>query len=62
MDLFSTDACENRRQYICGFNHSDNHGDLHREFTYLTPLQAENFVDETVDKIMEKLAGNKEEQ
>lgn len=62
MDMFAVDAFENRRQYICGFYRSDNHGDLHREYTYLTPLQAENFVDETVDKIMEKLAGNKEEQ
>ena len=52
MDLFSRDAFENRRQYICGFYHSDNHGDLHREYHYLTPEQAEDFVKTTSRMIM----------
>lgn len=51
------DAFENRRQYICGFYRSDNHGDIHREYTYLTPSQAERFVDDTVNKIMNDLVG-----
>lgn len=54
MDLFSKDAFENRRQYICGFYHSDNHGELHREYTYLTPEQADQFVITTVQWIIER--------
>ncbi len=51
LDMFSVDAFENRRQYICGFYHGDNHGDLHREYTYLTPERAEAFVEKTVETI-----------
>ena len=54
MDLFSKDAFENRRQYICGFYHSDNHGELQREYTYLTPEQADQFVITTVQWIIER--------
>ena len=54
MDIFSKDAFENRRQYICGFYRSDNHGDLHRNYTYLTPEQSADFVDRTVQKILTK--------
>ena len=54
MDIFSRDAFENRRQYICGFYHSDNHGDLHREYHYLTPEQAEDFVKTTSCMIMDQ--------
>ena len=54
MDLFSTDAFENRRQYICGFYHSDNHGDLHREYHYFTPEQADSFVRTTSQQIIEQ--------
>ncbi len=52
MDIFSKDAFENRRQYICGFYRSDNHGDLHRKYTYLTPEQSADFVDRTAQKIL----------
>lgn len=52
MDMFSKDAFENRRQYICGFYRGDQHGDLHREYTYLTPERVEAFVEDTVNKIM----------
>ncbi len=52
MDIFSKDAFENRRQYICSFYHGDQHGDLHRKYTYLTPERAELFVEETVEKLL----------
>lgn len=48
MNMFSRDAFENRRQYICGFYRGDRHGDLHREYTYLTPERVEAFVADTV--------------
>ena len=56
MDLFSRDAFENRRQYICGFYRGDQHGDLHREYTYLTPERAEKFVEDTVAKLLNMLS------
>ena len=56
MDLFSRDAFENRRQYICGFYRGDQHGDLHREYTYLTPERAEKFVEDTVEKLVGMLS------
>lgn len=52
MDIFSKDAFENRRQYICGFYRSDNHGELHRKYTYLTPEESADFVERTVQKIL----------
>lgn len=52
IDHFPVDAFEDRRKYICGFYHSDNHGDLHRDFQYLTKDRADRFVRETVDHIM----------
>ena len=48
MNMFSRDAFENRRQFICGFYRGDRHGDLHREHTYLTPERVEAFVADTV--------------
>ena len=52
MDIFSKDAFENRRCYICGFYRSNNHGDLHREYTFLTPEQADSFVVTTTERIL----------
>ncbi len=52
MDLFSIDAFENRRQYICGFYRSGDHGDLHRQYRYLNKEQAEQFVLETCEEIL----------
>ena len=52
MDPFPRDAFEDRRKYICGFYHSDNHGDLHRDYRYLTKERADRFVTDTVDKIL----------
>ena len=53
LDSFSKDAFENRRQYICGFYHSENHGELDRTYTYLTPQQADAFVNKTVSLILQ---------
>ena len=52
MDFFSKDAFENRRQYITGYYRSSNHGDLHREYKYLKPEQADDFVKKTVEKLL----------
>lgn len=52
MNMFDRDAFENRRQYICGFYRGNQHGDLHREYTYLTSEQAEAFVINTVAKLV----------
>lgn len=57
MDIFSKDAFENRRAYICGFYHSDGHGDLHRKYQYLTPEQADDFVGSTAAWLLPQLIG-----
>ncbi len=51
MDIFRRDAFENRRRYICGFYRGNEHGDLHRAYAYLTPEQAESFVERAVEKL-----------
>jgi len=53
MDMFSRDAFENRRQYICSFYHSEEHGDLYREYRYLTQEQADAFVKDTSKRLLE---------
>ncbi len=53
MDMFAKDAFENRRQYICWFYHGDRHGDLHREYNYLTQAQADAFVERTVQYVLD---------
>lgn len=55
LDLFAADALENRRQYICGFYHSEEHGALHRKYPYLTPAQAEQFVQDAARRILEQI-------
>ena len=55
LDLFSPDAFENRRQYICGFYHGPEHGELHRTYRYLTPERADAFVRDTSDWIWEQI-------
>ena len=55
MDEFSKDAFENRREYICGYYRSDNHGDLYRDYKYLTKERSDRFVEETTEKISEIL-------
>lgn len=56
MDIFSKDAFDNRRQYICGFYHGDEHGDLYREYTYLTQKQADAFVSNTSEQIFKQIS------
>ena len=56
LDSFSKDAFENRRQYISKFYRSDNHGNLHRDYKYLKPEQAEEFVNNTAEKIFGELS------
>ena len=55
MDIFAKDAFENRRQYICWFYRNDERGELEREYKYLTPEQAEDFVQKTVEKIQKNV-------
>lgn len=55
MDIFSRDAFDNRRQYICGFYHSKAHGDLYRAYKYLTWDQADAFVKDTSTWLLEQI-------
>lgn len=57
MDMFSRDAFDNRRQYICGFYHSEEHGDLYREYKYLTWDQADAFVKDTSKWLLQQSNG-----
>ena len=54
MDMFSKDAFENRRRYITEFYRSGNHGDLYRKYKYLTPKEADEFVESAVKWIEDK--------
>lgn len=54
MDMFSPEAFDDRRRYICGFYHSEEHGDLHREYRYLTREQADYFVEDTSKWLLEQ--------
>ena len=56
MTEFAPDAFDNRRAYVCEFYHSNEHGELYREYPYLTPEQANSFVKETVDYLYCKIA------
>ena len=56
MDIFSKDALDNRREYICGF-YRGQHGELYREYPFLNPAQADSFVEKTVESVF---AGLKE--
>ena len=57
MDLFIRYAFENRRRYLCDFYHGEEHGDLHREYRYLTPEQADSFVRDTAKWILAQVSG-----
>lgn len=56
MKEFSDDAFDNRREYICEFYCGEEHGQLYREYPYLTPEQADRFVQETVDFVKHKIS------
>ena len=55
MNLFGRDAFDNRRQYICAFYRSGEHGDLHRAYQYLTQERADAFVEDASRWLMEQL-------
>ncbi len=54
MEIFSRDAFDNRREYICGF-YRGQHGELYREYPYLSPERADLFVAQTAESILNKL-------
>lgn len=56
MDIFAEDAFENRREYITGFYRSGRE-DIEREYQYLTEAQADQFVEDCVEAVTEKLEG-----
>ena len=55
MDMFAKNAFDQRREYICGYYRSDNHGDLYRNYEYLTPEQSGEFVEDAVKVILKVL-------
>ena len=56
MDIFAENAFENRREYITGF-YRGGREDIEREYTYLTEAQAQQFVEDCVEAVLEKLEG-----
>ena len=54
MDIFSEDAFSSRREYICGYYRGE-HGDLYREYPYMTPEQADRFVSVAVRRVLSAL-------
>ena len=50
LDIFSKDAFDSRREYICGFYRGE-HGELYRDYPYLSPEQADRFVRRCGEKI-----------
>lgn len=54
LDIFSKDAFDSRREYICGFYRGE-HGDLYRDYPYLSPEQADRFVRRCAEKISAEL-------
>lgn len=56
MDIFAQDAFDNRREYIIGF-YRGGREDIEREYTYLTEAQAQQFVENCVEAVLEKLEG-----
>ena len=56
MDIFAEDAFENRREYITGF-YRGGREDIEREYQYLTEAQADQFVEDCVEAVLEKLEG-----
>ncbi len=54
MDIFSKDAFDNRREYICGF-YRGRHGELYRDYPFLDPARADAFVEKTAESVFDKL-------
>lgn len=56
MEEFSSDAFDNRRQYITDFYLQENHH-LDREYPYLTEAEMDAFVENSVTEILQMLPG-----
>ena len=56
MEEFSSDAFDNRRQYITDFYLQKNHH-LDREYPYLTEAEMDAFVENSVTEILQMLPG-----
>ena len=56
MEMFSRDAFDNRRRYICGFYRSQEHGELHRDYHYLTQERSAAFVKDCSQWILSSAA------
>ena len=54
LDIFSADAFDSRREYICGYYRGE-HGELYRDYPYLAPAQADRFVCQTARKLSAEL-------
>ena len=54
LDIFSRDAFSNRWEYICGF-YRGPHGELYREYPFLSPVRADEFVSQTVEAVFTRL-------
>lgn len=54
MDIFAPDAFDNRRAYITSF-YLEERDDLDREYIYISEEQADRFVEESVEAMMEVL-------
>ena len=54
MDVFSEDAFSSRCGYICGFYRGE-HGNLYREYPYMTPEQADQFVSGAARRVLSAL-------
>lgn len=55
MDIFAPDAFEDRRHYVCSYYRGE-HGELYRDYPWLTPAEADSFVAETSASIEPVLA------
>ena len=54
MDIFSPDAFDDRRGNICGYYRGE-HGELYRDYPYLTPAEADAFTAGAAEAIFLKL-------
>ena len=54
LDFFAPDAFDNRREYITNFYLQENRN-LDREYPYLTETEADHFVEESVQRILDAL-------
>lgn len=55
MKEFAADAFDKRRAYVCAFYHSEEHGELYRDYPYLNLEQANCFVSETAEKLYNQI-------